>query len=115
MPPRFLSRHTFTIGTALTDEDDERLFLTDRDLFAFRQLNDNRSHVVVAGDTLFSLAGKYFRGLPRPAGLWWVIADYQPQPYHDPTIELPVGAVLVIPSPRTVEQLVFSETRRLTG
>lgn len=115
MPPRFLSRHTFTEGLALTDQGDERLFLTDREAFPFRQLNDNRQHVVKAGDTLFSLAGRYFRGLPRPAGLWWVIADFQVQQLHDPTVELPVGSVLVIPSRRTVEQRVFGEARRLTG
>jgi len=109
MPPRRLSRHTFTFAT---QDDDENLFLTERIRFSFRTLSDNRTHVVKQGESLMTLAGRYYRGLPRPAGLWWVIADFQPQPIHDPTIELVPGQVLVIPSRRTVEELVFSEERR---
>ena len=64
------------------------------------------------GETLFSLAGRYFAALPRPAGLWWVIADFQPDPIHDPTLSLEVGQVLLVPSVRTVVEEVFSEKRR---
>jgi len=109
MPPRRYSRHTFTTGE--TDTNDVQ-FLTDRVIFGYTELSDNRKVVVQAGDTLYSLAGKYFRGLPRPAGLWWVIADFQPQPIHDPTIQLAAGSVLVIPSIRTVNERIFNEERR---
>ena len=109
MPPRRFSRHTFT--SAVLD-DEERLFLTDREPFRFRSLSDNRQHVVKDGETLFSLAGRYFAPLPRPAGLWWVIADFQPDPIHDPTVALDPGRVLVVPSMRTVIEEVFSEKRR---
>lgn len=109
MPPRRFSRYTFT--SAILD-DEERLFLTDREPFRFRSLPDNRQHVVKEGETLFSLAGRYFAPLPRPAGLWWVIADFQPDPIHDPTVTLESGRVLVIPSVRTVLEEVFSEKRR---
>lgn len=110
MPPRRYSRYTFSSG--ILDES-ERLFLTDREPYRFRPLPDNRQHVVKEGDTLFSLAGRYFAPLPRPAGLWWIIADFQPDPIHDPTIALEVGRVLVVPSVRTVVEEVFSEKRRL--
>ena len=109
MPPRRFSRYTFS--SAVLDED-ERLFLTEREPFRFRALPDNRQHVVKEGETLFSLAGRYFASLPRPAGLWWVIADFQPDPVHDPTVALEPGRVLVVPSIRTVQEEVFSETRR---
>jgi hypothetical protein len=109
MPPRRFSRHTFT--SAVLD-DGERLLLTDREPFRFRSLSDNRQHVVKDGETLFSLAGRYFAPLPRPAGLWWVIADFQPDPIHDPTVALDPGRVLVVPSMRTVIEEVFSEKRR---
>lgn len=110
MPPRYLSRHTFTTGET---DDDDRLFLTDRVRFPYQNISDNRRVLVQAGDTLYTLASKYFRGLPRPAGLWWIIADFQPQPIHDPTIQLAAGQVLVIPSIRTVMELIFNEERRL--
>jgi len=109
MPPRRFSRYTFS--SAVID-DEERLFLTEREPFRFRALPDNRQHVVKEGETLFSLAGRYFAPLPRPAGLWWVIADFQPDPIHDPTVALEPGRVLVIPSVRTVLEEVFSERRR---
>lgn len=109
MPPRRYSRHTFTLGV---QDSEERLFLTERIRFGFKQLSDNRTHLVSQGETLFSLARLYFQGLPRPDGLWWVIGDFQPQPVHDPTLQLTPGSVMVIPSRRTVEELVFAESRR---
>jgi hypothetical protein len=109
MPPRRFSRHTFT---SAVQDDEGRLVLTDREPFRFRSLPDNRQHVVKEGETIFSLAGRYFAPLPRPAGLWWVIADFQPDPIHDPTIALEPGRVLVIPSVRTVQEEIFSERRR---
>jgi hypothetical protein len=57
---------------------------TEREPFRFRAFPDNRQHVVQQGKTLFSLAGRYFAPLPRASGLWWVIADFQPDPVHDP-------------------------------
>jgi len=109
MPPRRFSRYTFCFAVL---DDNECLFLTDREPYRFRALHDNRQHVVKEGETLFSLAGRYFSPLPRPAGLWWVIADFQPDPIQDPTLVLDIGRVLVVPSLRTVTEEIFSEKRR---
>ncbi len=76
-------------------------------------LRTPKGHVVAQGDTLFSLAAHYFAPIPRAAGLWWIIADFQPDPVHDPTIRLTPATTLVIPSVRTILESVFSETRRL--
>ena len=109
MPPRRFSR--FAFSAAVLDEG-ERLFLIDREPFRFRALPDNRQHVVQQGDTLFSLAGRYFAPLPRPAGLWWLIADFQPDPVHDPTLSLDLGRLLFVPSVRVVSEEIFAEKRR---
>lgn len=126
MPPRRFSRHTFTLGYTPDDADDDvacfeapwpgrtagKLQLTEREPFRFRELPDNRLHRVQQGDTLFTLAARYFGTMPRPAGLWWVIADFQPQPITDPTVRLRPGALIAIPSIRTVQEDIFSEARR---
>jgi len=109
MPPKQFSRHTFTTSTT---DDDDLSYLTDRIPFRYKAFNDNRKVVVQQGDTLYTLAGKYFQPLDRPAGLWWVIADFQPTPIHDPTIQLAAGTTIVIPSVRTVIERIFNEERR---
>ncbi len=114
MSPRMNSRHSFTWSYQMSSADNRR-FLVDREPFLYRERPDNIVHVVNAGDTLWSLAGKYYRGIPRPNGLWWVIADFQPQPIRDPTLKIPEGTVLVIPSVRVLREEIFSEKRRLSG
>ena len=109
MPPRQLSRHIFAQGVP---NSAGQLWLMDRIPFRFREFSDNRRHTVIEGDTLYHLAARYFPNTVRPAGLWWVIADFQPQPVHDPTVQLLPGRVLVIPSERTLADSVFAEARR---
>lgn len=109
MPPRRFSR--FTFSAAILD-DDGRLLLTEREPYRFRALADTRQHVVQQGETLFTLAGRYFAPLPRPAGLWWVIADFQPEPIHDPTLALDLGRLVFVPSVRVITEEIFAEARR---
>jgi hypothetical protein len=110
MPPRKGSRHALVVGQ---EDTAGKLELTEREPFRFRTFDDNRTHVVREGDTLHSLAARYFSGLARPAGFWWVIADFQPDPIVDPTIALETGRVLVVPSVRTLTEEILSEKRRL--
>lgn len=109
MPPREYSRHTFT--ETLSDSKG-RSFLSDRIPFRFQKFSDTREHIVQQGETLYSLAGRYFVPIVRPAGLWWVVADFQPQPIYDPTIQLQPGRRLFIPSVRTVVETILNENRR---
>lgn len=114
MPPRKFSRHLFTYGFKDPDDEDadDVIQLTEREPFTFKNYPDNRIHTVVEGDTLHHLAARYFAPIDNPASLWWVIADFQPEPIDDPTIRLRLGSTLVIPSVRTVLEAVFSEERR---
>lgn len=109
MAPRRYSRYTF--ADAVQDEDGDVVLYNDEP-FRYRKFPDNREHPVRDGDTLWNLAARYFQKFPRPAGLWWIIADFQPSPIHDPTIRLTPGTVIVIPSDRVVEEEIFSERRR---
>lgn len=109
MPPRRLSRYTFSTATR---NEDGRLALYGSEPYRYRELPDNIIHVVRSGETLHSLAGRYYVGHPRPWGLWWVIAHFQPDPIHDPTVALTPGLTLFIPSPRTLLEDIFSESRR---
>lgn len=103
------SRYRFS--TVFTDRAGRR-FLGARPKFGYRDLPDSRVHTVREGDTLHRLAWRYFRPLRRPELLWWIIADFQPEPIHDPHEDLEAGRVLVIPSVRAVQELVLSEARR---
>lgn len=113
--PRRYSRHIFCLG--FHDDDGlggtGPLQLSEREPYYYREFADNRVHTVAEGETLFSLAARFFAPIPRAAGLWWVIADFQPDPIHDPTIQLGIGARVVIPSLRTIYEAVFDESRRL--
>ena len=103
------SRYQYCIAQRDTDGN---LYLDEREPFRHRDEPDNSFHVVVDGDTLWGLAHRYFSGMRRPAGLWWIIAEYQPEPIVDPTIRLLVGETIIIPSQRLVKTEIFSEDRR---
>lgn len=125
MPPRVMSRHTFTRQVSRIADSAfspafrgrEIVYLTDREKFRYETLSDNRSHVVREGDTLHNLAARFYAALSDPptfsaASLWWVIADFQPNPIHDPTIRLSTGSTIVIPSLRTLNDRVFNPNVR---
>ena len=109
MPPLAGSRHIFCRGYR---DEAGRLALTEREPYRYRAHPDNRTHRVAQGDTLFTLAGRYFAPLPRACGYWWVLADFQPDPLVDPTLELALGRVLFIPSLRVLTDVILGETRR---
>lgn len=109
--PGLLSRYRFCFIV----EEDGVSFLTDREPYGYRDLPDNRRHKVRGGERLWTLAGRYF-ALPgtiaRPTDLWWVIADFQPEPIFDPTVKLEVGRVIHIPSHRTLLEEIFASSRK---
>lgn len=109
MPPRRYSRYSYCTTIA---DGDGKLFLTARVPFLFRPLQDTMQYTAKDGDSLYALAAREYAGLPRPAGLWWVIADFQPERIFDPTIVLAAGQILYIPSLRVVQEQVFSSKRR---
>jgi hypothetical protein len=109
MPPRSGSRYTFCSGVR---DANEVLQLSEREPYRFVEHKDTRVHTVVQGDTLFDLAGRCFAPLPRACGYWWVIADFQPDPIIDPTLELTLGRRLFIPSLRVLTDVVLGEARR---
>lgn len=115
IPGRF-SRYRFC--GVYTDARGRRFF-GPRPKFTFRDLPDNRMHPVEDDDTLHRLAHRYFPGLgppaldgePRPAELFWVIGDFQPEPIFDATVRLDSGRVLIIPSMAVVQGQILSDAR----
>jgi len=106
MPPKVGSRYA---GTLAFRDEAGRLTLTERQPFLYRELPDNRVHVVVQGDSLWGLADRYFQPLPRACGFWWALGDFQPEPVMDPTIELEVGRQILVPSVRTLTELILGD------
>ena len=109
MAPQVGSRFTFAL--ALVD-DEGRSYVGEREPFRFRELPDTRTHIVVEGDTLFTLAGRYLAPLPRACGFWWAIADFQPDPVFDPTLELERGRALFVPSVRALTEVLLAREGR---
>lgn len=115
MPPLVKSRYEAAYAV---EDDDGVLYLTERVPFRYDPtLPGTKRHEVAAEDTLQVLAYRYFKGIKLPSGLgpehlWWVIADFQPDPINDPTIDLDVGRVLFIPDPKVVKRKVFGGVRR---
>jgi hypothetical protein len=109
MPPRSGSRFTFALGLR---DDAGRAFLSEREPYRYQPHADNRIHVVAHGETLFHIAGRAFAPLPRACGFWWAIADFQPDPILDPTLELEPGRQLVIMSLRVLTDVILGEARR---
>ena len=103
MPPRINSR--YVLGGLFRDTDNF-VFTASREPFRFQSDQGNILHVVGLGDTLQNLADRFFGGV-NSARLWWVIADFQPEPILDPTEELEVGSILIIPSDTFVQTRIL--------
>lgn len=117
MPPGAWSRHLFT--TEVRDSQGRR-WLTDRERYEYRDLPDNIHHPVAEGDTWWSIAWRYYRGLEEriphfsAAEMFWVVCDFQVPVVRDPTIVPAPGTIVVLPSRRTVREEIFSPARRRT-
>lgn len=100
------------IGLTQVTDDAGRIFLDDREPFGYVERTDNIVHTAAMGDTWFNLALRYYRDISlRADGLWWVICDFQPQPVVDPTLAIPPGTKVYLPSPLVVQSEVLGVVR----
>lgn len=120
-----MALHTDTRYRFVFEEEaaDGQHYLTECEPFAYEDLPDNTLREVHDGDTWHSIAGEVFKALARtpesrlfserlkPSGLFWILMDFQPEPYLDPTVPPPPGNI-VIPSVRTVIEKLRSPDRR---
>lgn len=108
-----LSRYRFC---SLVQQNDDTILLTDREPFRYVDFDDNTVITASRGDSWRSLAGRYYKAeniITVPERLWWVIADFQPQPVIDPTLRIIPGTLVHIMSLTNVFQYVFNEDRRV--
>ena len=115
MPPGERSRHLFcdVIDEVRSSDGETQRWLTDRVPFRYRPLADTIVVTARDGQTLDHIAGQLYRALDRACGLWWVLADFQPEPIHDPTLVLAPGRLIHCPSLRGVREQILSPRRRL--
>lgn len=110
MPPRRLSR--FALSEAVSSNvDADKTIVSERVRFGFVARSDTIEHQVQDGDTLSSIAGRYYASLETPARLYWILADFQPDPIHDPTLAID-RSVIFVPSVNVVLTEILSERRR---
>ena len=102
-------------STTYTDTAGAR-FLTEPPLIPYVDSLDNKVHTVTGGESLQDIAHKYFGDFGSDtfpaAALWYIVAQFQPTPIIDPTLRLPAGLRLYIPSKAYVASRVFDKSRR---
>lgn len=115
MPPGQFSRYLFCdlIDEVRSSDGETQHWLTDRIPFRFRPFLDTVVTRAMDDDTFDRMAGRFYRVIPRACGLWWVIADFQPEPVHDPTLVLAPGTLVHVPSIRVVREHILNPRRRL--
>lgn len=94
--------------SSIIRDDTDQVLLGPRTFIDYGEDDDVIAHRVMAGDTLFSLAALYFHALPTGSSMWWAIADYQPEPLLDPTLELTVGSIILIPPLDTLQGILLA-------
>lgn len=119
--PSYYSRFRFCTGIL---DGRGRLYFSSPEPFEYQDLPDNTVYVTVSTDTWESIADKRFASLApqleligmEPSHLAWAIRDFQPEPQpdaaFDPTLRIPQGTRLVLPSVATILERVFNENRR---
>jgi hypothetical protein len=95
-----------------TVDDAGVLYTVDDTPFAYQALADNGTYQVKGGETWPEIADAVYAALPYGWHLWWVIMDFQPTPYLDPTVPPTAGTVLVYPSAAVVQAKILSAARR---
>lgn len=108
------SRYRFCRATE--DANGNRVLDT-RSRFLYRDRQDTIAHLVADGDTLESLAARYYAPWTYSAQLFWVIGDFQvdsegqPAPVYDPTVALTPGSIVLVPGKETVQNEALSPDR----
>jgi hypothetical protein len=102
MPPHSRSRYLASYGRR---DSADKIFLTSRKPFRFdKRLKDTKRHIVAQGDTLWNIAFRYYKPFPHAEHLWWVLAEFQPVPIRDLTLDLEIGRSIYVPSLRVVQE-----------
>lgn len=93
---------------------DDVLELDDRQMVSASNGSNGVPHVVVDGDTPWSIAERYFGGMltDAPSMLYWAVLDSQPgEPIIDPLLPLEPGRLLIIPSTRRMAAILAGGSR----
>jgi len=98
-------------GMVYADESTGAVHLTIPERLPYDVNNEWPLHICKEGDTLFNLAIAYYKDVyPVPCDLWEVIAQAQEYPIVDPSIPLPEGLILQIPTPDYLSATAFGQS-----
>ena len=106
LPRADLSRFKFA---DIAEDSDGNAYLEDREPITYIDRPDNVLHIVNEGDTLDSLAQRYYWYIDDDAAqFWWAIAEYQPDPIINPFVPLKPGRLIVLPSPQHLSSEILA-------
>ncbi|MCP4573341.1 MAG: hypothetical protein GY838_13380 [bacterium] len=98
---RYYSSETYTAWNGL-------VLLGEYEPYRYADRDDNIVHTATEGDTWFTLAQMYYWMIStRACGLWWIACDFQPVPVVDPTLAIPGGKIILLPSAATVRSEIL--------
>lgn len=87
--------------------DDGAMFFHVPERISFNYDDDFTVHIANGHEYLWDLALHYFRGIyGSPIDLWDIIAQFQPEPIQDPSVPLPQGKEIYIPTADFLEEFV---------
>jgi hypothetical protein len=99
----------YRLSVVYQTEDDHLYFsLNEREPYGAEE--DDIIHITSEGETLFSIAHKYYGELPGGVHHWWLIGEYQPTPIKDPSLRLAANSLVIIPSVRKLLDVLSGNT-----
>jgi len=95
----------------LTQKEDGSVFFTLPERVSFDDQDDVTTHIANGQEFLWDIAQQYYKRVyVSPLDLWEVLMQFQPEPIQDPSVPVPLGQEVYIPSLEWIEEVAFGQS-----
>lgn len=106
-----LVNHPIYRHALITEKEDGTIIYQLPERLPFIETDDIRVHTVQQEERLYDLAIMYYGKTRTTPWIYWeVIANFQPVPIIDPSVPLPEGSEIYIPSDSYIEEVALGPT-----